>query len=186
MDITNIRKVFPDWPSELDMAKMASNWAMQAQAYFCAAQVLNEESKSTNQRFHSNVEKPIDEKDLIRQQTTLPAEFCLAFALELVIKAVLVHQGKLEELASGEALPFNHKLLDQALKINDLEITDKERETLLWASDAVISGKYPVSKKPSDNKNGVPVARSLSDRINEVQPTYKKLMDIITNNNTNK
>jgi len=179
MDLANIRKVFPDWPSELDVAKVSSNWAVQAQEYFCAAQVLSEEFKSAQKRFRANVGKEVDVRDLIRQQTTQPTEFCLAFALEIAIKAVLVHQGKLDELVSGEALPFNHKLLDQARQIDGLVISEEERDILLWASEAVLSGKYPVSKKPSDSKNGVPAVGSPSDRMNEVQPLYRKLMDVI-------
>ncbi len=179
MDLENIRKAFPDWPSELDVAKASGNWASQAQQYFCAAQVLSEESISAQERFRANVGKKININDLIRQQTTNPTEFCLAFAIELTIKAILVAQGKLEELVSGEALPFNHKLLDLARQIDGLDISEEEQEILLWSSEAVFNGKYPVSKRPSDSKNGVPISSLLREQVNKVEPLYRKLMDII-------
>jgi hypothetical protein len=183
MDLEKIRQAFPNWPSELDIAKSSGNWAAQAQQYFCAATVLSEESLSAQQRFHENLRKEIDINALIRQQTANPTEFCLAFAIELSIKAVLVTQGKLDELVSGEALPFDHKLLNLAHQIDGLDISEEEQDTLLWASEAVLNGKYPVSKKPGDIKSGVPISRSLAERVDRVEPLYRKLMEMTNNGN---
>ncbi len=185
MDLDKIRAVFPGWPSELDSAKVPSHWASQAQGFFCAAQVLDEESKSAHQRDHANVGKVVDEGDLMRQQTGIPAEFCLAFSLELAIKSALVAQGKLDELSSGEPLPFgNHMLHDLAQQVVGLEIKPDEKKILRWASGAVLSGKYPVPKKPSDVNSGVPVGKAFSGLFKEVQPLYKRLMEMVTEKKT--
>ena len=181
MNLAKIRALFPDWPSELDTAKVPSHWAAQAQDFFCAAQVLDEESRLAHQRDHENVGKVVNEPDVMRQQTTTSARFCLAFSLELAIKSALVAQGKLDELTSGDTLPFgNHMLHDLAKQVVDLKITQDEQEILLWASEAVLSGKYPAPKKPNDAKNGVPVMKAFSGLYNQVQPLYRRLVEIAT------
>ena len=186
INLKRIRNVFPDWPSELEAAKVPSHWASIAQAFYCAARVLNEESTSAHQEMHRQVGQKIEESNIIRQQTQTPAEFCLAFSLELLIKSVLVFQGKLKDLSSEEALPFgNHMLHSLAHDIEDFELTTDEDEILLWASKTVLSGKYPVSRKPSANKDGVRASRSFSDLYNKVHPLYKRLMDYVIESKEN-
>ncbi len=179
MDLDKIRAVFTDWPSELDVAKVPSHWASQAQAFFCAAQVLDEESKLAHQRDHAYRNRLVDEGDVMRQQTHIPAEFCLAFSLELAIKSALVRQGRLDELTSGEPLAFgNHNLHELAQQVVGLEIKPDELGILRWASEAVLNGKYPVSKKPSDAKNGVPAGKVVSALLEEARPLYKRLIEM--------
>lgn len=48
MDISQIREIFQNWPSELDVAKQSGNWAQLAQSFFFAAIVLNEECACAN------------------------------------------------------------------------------------------------------------------------------------------
>jgi hypothetical protein len=183
MDLDKVRVAFPDWPSELDSAKVPSHWSMQAQAFFCAAKVLDEESRSAHRRVNDSVGEVSNKRDLMRQQTDAAARFCLAFSLELAIKSALVAQGKLDELTSGESLPFgNHMLHDLAQQVVGLEITPDEKEILLWASEAVLRGKYPAPKKPCEAKSGVPVTKAFSGLYNQVRPLYGRLMDMIRGN----
>jgi hypothetical protein len=93
MDISQIREIFQNWPSELDVAKQSGNWAQLAQSFFFAAIVLNEEMKNAHVRMHKNIEQMVSTDLLRRIQVRVPSIFCLAFSLELSIKAALVQQG---------------------------------------------------------------------------------------------
>jgi hypothetical protein len=121
----------------------------------------------------------LDVHTLKRLHTQIPAEFCLAFSLELAIKAALVAQGELEKMTSGEKLPFpDHSLHRLAQRVDGLETSPEEERALRWASEAIVRGKYPVPKKPCDDKNGVSVVRSFSALFRDVEPLYKRLMDM--------
>lgn len=185
-DLKQIRSAFPDWPSELDLAKVPSNWIAFASAFYCAAKVLNEESSAAFQEWTQQEGQPVRAANMIRTQTQIPAEFCLAFSMELAIKAVLVSQGKLDDLSSEAALPFgNHMLHTLARDIDGFEVTSEEEGILLWASRTVLSGKYPVSKKPSDSKDGVKLNRSFSELYDKVYPLYQRLMDLVKESKEN-
>jgi len=173
-ELDEIRSVFPNWPSELDVAKTSTNWASRAQAFYSG--VLNDELNSAHNEMHSRAGQVLEAEVYLRQQTQLPAEFCLAFSLELAVKAALVKQGKLEELSSGQNLPFgNHLLHILAKQLQDFQITE---ELLKWASATVLNGKYPVRKRPSDSENGVTPVRSLTSLIHTIDPLYHKLMGL--------
>ena len=178
--IDQLRNVFPSWPSELDVVNVPGNWAMRAQQFFCAASVLDKASEFAHQEMHG---KELDEGLFMASQTQLPAQFCLAFSLELAIKSALVAQGKLDAKTNKEALvPGGHKLDELAQKIDGFDISPDEEKTLRWASEAILNGKYPGPKRPSDAKSGVPVSRPFLGLLNEVQPLYTRLMDMSTSN----
>jgi hypothetical protein len=179
IDLDKIRAVFPEWPSELKVAKVPGNWASRAQAFFCAAKVLNEESEQAHREIHARAGEVLSENILIRNLTQLAAEFCLAFSIELAIKAALVAQGKLDHLTSGGSLPFdNHKLKTLAKEIDGLDVTADVESTLQWAADFVLNGKYPVPKKPNEEKNGVTITKSFYDLIAAAEPIYRRLMEL--------
>jgi hypothetical protein len=175
-DLNEIRSAFPNWPSELEVAKAGSKWRLMAQAFFYAAIVLDEESTSSHQAMHAEDGKPIQVDLLMRQQTYIPAVFCLAFSLELGVKGALVEQGKLEGMADGEQLPFaRHDISEMARGIEDFIVDEETKRVLAWASSVIRDGKYPVSKTPSDTESGVRVARQFSDLLNEAEPVYRRL-----------
>jgi hypothetical protein len=178
-DLNEIRKAFPNWPSELEVAKAGSNWLLMAQAFFCAAVVLDEESTSSHQAMRAEDGKPIQVDLLMRQQTYTPAVFCLAFSLELAVKGALVEQGKLEGMADGEQLPFaRHSVCEMARGVEGFTVDQETERVLNWASLVIRDGKYPVSKTPSDAKSGARVIRQLSDLLNEAKPVYHRLMAV--------
>jgi hypothetical protein len=171
-DINKIRNIFSDWPSEQDVAKSSENWAMLAQAFFFAAIVLNEESNYAQKLLHTYEGVEISEDLIMRLQTDIPSVFCLAFSLELAIKALLIHQRKLANI------PANHSLLELANKIENFKVDNSTEKVLQWASNIVVHGKYPVSNKPSDDKNGVHPGISFQDLILNVEPVYKRFIEL--------
>lgn len=92
LNLDAIRKVFPDWPSELDVAKCESNWASMAQNFYSAASVLQEEMSVVRQRMHSSEPLQLTEDILMRMNVSQPALFCMAFALELAAKAATIRR----------------------------------------------------------------------------------------------
>ena len=105
-NLEQIRNVFPDWPSELEAAKVPAHWASLAQAFYCAARVLNEEATAAHQEMHKMVGQKIEECNFMRQQTMIPADFCLAFTLELAIKSPVL---KVEEWVEMDFLITTHQ-----------------------------------------------------------------------------
>lgn len=180
-DLNRIRRVFPDWPSELDTAKASSNWAILAQAFYCASKVLYEELISADQMLHTTDGGPYIEKLHMRMLTSVPACFSLAFSLELASKAALVQQGKLKNLSGKEKIPFSHhSIVELAKKIDTFVVDHNTEEVLQWASDVIKDGKYPSSITPSDKKSGVPLTRSLGELLESAEPVYNRLMEICT------
>lgn len=178
-EIDQIRRVLPGWPSELDAAKAPSNWLAMAQSFFSAAIVLDQENTSAQQAMHAGDGCQVGVDLLRRQQTSTAAIFCLAFSLELAIKGALVQQGKLDGLSHQKNLTIaHHSLIELANQIDGFT-TDSETENLLqWASNMVLGGKYPTSKKPSDLKDGVPVVRQFRELLDVASPVYECLMAI--------
>ena len=179
LDLNEIRKIFPDWPSELTAAKSASNWRMMAQSFLCAAEVLHEELTSAHKAMHAQVEKKVQVTQIMRQQTYHAAVFCLAFSLELAVKTAWAKLGKLDRMANGKKVPFaSHSLCKLARTIDVFDIDSETEKVLNWADSTIRDGKYPVSLNPSDAKSGVRVIRHFGSLLNEVKPVYDKLMAI--------
>ena len=179
IDIERIRAVFPTWPSEWEVAKAPGNWTSRAQSFFFAAKVLSQESEQAQREMHATIGEALSESILIRTGTQIAAEFCLAFSIELAIKAALVAQGKLNHLSNGDSLSFgNHQLSSLAKEIEGFEVTKEVDSTLQWAAAMILNGKYPVPKKPNDKKNGVTVTRSFHDIMGSAEPIYRRLMEL--------
>jgi len=177
-DLSEVRKHFPHWPSELDVAKVPAHWAQMAQSFFLAAQVLNDEQRKAHRQWLDNVGQPAD-LDAYKRSLTMPAAFfCLAFSLELALKAALVKQGALDNLGSGQALPFSsHNLYRLAQDVDGLYLDADHKECLEWASEIIASGKYPVGKKPRDDTVSH-VNRAFSDLTRIAGPLYGELMEM--------
>lgn len=146
--LSAIRKVFPNWPSELDTAKAGNAWASMAQNYFCAAMVLHEEAKKGHQSFNESVGKQIVESDLMRMECQNPSVWCLCFSLELAVKAVhlCTHPSSITN-SKGKLTFAGHDHSES----ENIQLTVSEKEFLNLASKIVKDGKYPSSAFPNDS-----------------------------------
>jgi hypothetical protein len=180
-ELDKIRSVFPNWPSELDVAKTSSNWAIMAQYFYCAAKVLNDEFESTRKKLHSNSGQKMTNDILIRLEVNIPSIFCLAFSLELVIKAARIKQGDINDLENGDKIPFaSHSVGKMAKEIYNLNITPEEDEWLKQTARLITNGKYPVGIKPKSNINGILIYPTFNDFNMGTKFLYERLMKIAT------
>ncbi len=169
--------MFPEWPSEMDVAKSYGNWAARANSFISAAFVLDDEARKASEARHSKAGVKLEHHEMMRLRTAIPAEFCLAFSLELAIKAARVRQGDIDELKAGEKLPFGtHSLVGHAQKVNGLDLSPDETELLELFSTITTHGKYPTKREPSDNESGVVTSRSFAELAHKAKPLYDRLM----------
>lgn len=171
----------PDWPSELDIAKQSARWAMMAQSFYCASVVLNDEREKAHRQMHMETGNQISIDLARREEVGVPAIFCLAFSLELAIKAALIQQGAIAELETGQKLPFSsHSLCELAKTIKGLNLVPIEEECLERAAIIIADGKYPVRKKPCGAKNGLPGYPNYHNFLCTAEPLYERLMNLAT------
>lgn len=177
--LDKIRKTFPNWPSELEVAKQSSNWASMAQSFYCASIILNDERENAQRLMNSETVNQINEDIVMRIQVEAPAIFCLAFSLELAIKAVLIKQGAITDLETGQKLPFSsHLINDLAKQIAGLDFLPNEEQCLELAASIIANGKYPVGKAPCELKNGVKLYPNYKDFRKMAEPLYIRLMNL--------
>ena len=148
-----VRKVFPDWPSELDVAKCESNWAVMAQNFYCAASVLQSEFDSVHRQMHSGEPLQMAEDIFMKQHISQPALFCMAFALELAAKAATLRKTQGEGIKHAKRLPFaGHCLPELCEQLPELSLSSDDKKLLAHAAKIVVSGKYPSDIKPRNDK----------------------------------
>jgi hypothetical protein len=177
-DLSTLRDIFGWWPSELDIARNPGNWVMAAQSFFAAARVLDQESQLARKQMHGQVGLELNPDIFARTQTDAAAFFCMAFGLELAVKAALVSQGCLEGLETNDPLPFSHDLPTLARRIDGLQLSTQELECLEVSKATVGSGKYPVGLRPSEDSNGVPITLSYGGFSLVAEPLYGRLLTI--------
>ena len=178
IDLAAIRRVFPDWPSELDIAMCEANWASMAQNFFCAASVLQDESAGIRRQMHSG--EPLEMTDDVLKRTHLsqPALFCIAFALELAAKAATIRKIQGKGIEHDQRLPFaGHCLFNLCKQLPELKLSEQERALIVEAEQMVVTGKYPSDIKPRDDRAfpGTPDLRLFMDRA---VPIYLRLIAI--------
>lgn len=179
-DLDAIRKIFPDWASEFDVAKQPDNWAMRAQDFYCAALIISEELDETHKFLHEKNGCKITEKIAIRLNGRSAGVFCMAFAIELSIKAVYVKEIAKDSMVPNERITFgNHKLVDL---VRDTSLTSSmsqdELDAISLAEELIAHGKYPAALKPSDSAESmyIPDLRILIDKL---KPIYVKFSNLI-------
>ncbi|MBI4967693.1 MAG: hypothetical protein HZC25_06195 [Rhodospirillales bacterium] len=149
IDLKRISPNFPDWPSELDVAKGASNWAFLAQQFYCAAQVLREEADRVKEEIHEQ-DQQVEHTEwrLWRMNLGRPAAFCIAFSLELAVKAAYVSQHP-DEIKDGSLGGLKgHSLIEKCKRISRFDFTDERMKYVKMAEEIILDGKYPVTLKP--------------------------------------
>ncbi len=180
LDLEAIRKVFPDWPSELDVAKCESNWAVMAQNFYSAASVLHEEMSVVRQRMHSGESLILNEGILMRMHLSQPALFCMAFSLELAAKAATIRQCQGRGIEHAKRLPFaGHCLADLCEQLPELKLSADDKELLVLAEQIVVSGKYPTDIRPRDDRP-FPDSPQLRSFMEKAVPIYSQLMRLST------
>ena len=171
-----VRKVFPDWPSELDVAKCESNWAVMAQNFYCAASVLQSEFDSVHRQMHSGEPLQMAEDIFMKQHISQPALFCMAFALELAAKAATLRKTQGEGIEHAKRLPFaGHCLPELCEQLPELSLSSDDKKLLAHAAKIVVSGKYPSDIKPRNDKVP-PSMPQLWLFMEGAVPIYLKLM----------
>ena len=153
VDLAAIRRVFPEWPSELDIAKCEANWASMAQNFFCAASVLQDQFVAVRERMHSGEPLEMSEDVLKRMYLSQPALFCIAFALELAAKAATIRKIQGKGIEHEQRLPFaGHCLFKLCEQLPELKLSKEEWALIVEAEQMVVNGKYPSDKKPRDDR----------------------------------
>lgn len=176
LNLDQIRKIFPDWPSEYDSAKQVNIWVTLAQEYYHAALILDDEITKNHKYLHEHEYVQRNDKILIRMGGHNPAIFCFAFALELLIKAVYIKQVAGHTMVPNQSIGFaNHKISILVAEIKDIVISKEERELIPIIERIVCSGKYPTNKKPSDRKLRDKLPQFSDFRL-LTEPLYNKLM----------
>jgi len=181
LDLAKIRAAIPGWPSELDVAKHPGNWAAMAQTFHGAAHILNDEYIQSGEDWYANVGEPVDPQLLRKRQIAPAAIFCLAFSLELAIKAAHVKQGALNDLQSREKLPFaTHGLVQLAKSVDCVALSDDEIKCLEQSAAIISAGKYPVGVSPDGSADGVRAVVSFDDFALHADRIYKMLIRVAT------
>lgn len=180
LTLEKLRKFFPDWPSEYDEAKQAELWALFAQEYYCAAIIINDEITKTRKFLNENKNIQITEDIGIRMHGHAAAIFCLAFSIELLVKAVFIKCVANKSMKPNQKIDFaNHKISILIKEINEIVIIDEKEKALIKTIEQIILyGKYPTNKEPSDKKT----REKLPDFHNFkllAEPLYKKLISKI-------
>lgn len=178
LELASIRKVFPDWPSELDAAKCETNWAFKAQEFYCAASVLYKEMTAVHRRMHSSDSLVMTEDIAMRIHVTYPALFCMAFALELAAKAATIRKCQGKGIEHAKRLPFaGHCLVDLCAQLTELKMSADEQKLIEQAEQIIVKGKYPSDIKPRDDKP-FPGTPQLSYFMESAVPIYLQLMSL--------
>jgi len=177
--LESIRKVFPDWPSEFDRARQPDGWAMLAQDFYCAALIVNTETKKVHDWLHADEGKQITHEIAVRLHGQRAALFCMAFAVELIIKAVYVKQIETKEMKPNCHIKFgNHRITQLAAKMTDISLTDSEKMAIQLAQEIIVNGKYPTSTKPKDTIESM-MLPNLRSTIEMLEPIYEKFWGYI-------
>ena len=180
VDLAAIRRVFPEWPSELDIAKCETNWASMAQNFFCAASVLQDESVTVRERMHSGEPLEMIEYIFKRIHLSQPALFCIAFALELAAKAATIRKIQGKGIEHEQRLPFaGHCLFKLCEQLPELNLSKEEWALIAEAEQMVVNGKYPSDIKPRDDRT---VQRTPDLRIfmDSAVPLYLRLVELVS------
>ena len=178
VDLAAIRRVFPEWPSELDIAKCETNWASMAQNFFCAASVLQDESVAVRERMHSGGHLEMTEEILKRMHLSQPALFCIAFALELAAKAATIRKLQGKGIEHEQRLPCaGHCLSKLCEQLPELNLSKEEWALIAEADQLVVNGKYPSDIKPRDDRTvqSTPDLRTFMDRAVQIYLRLVKL-----------
>lgn len=177
-DLKAIRKVFTNYPSELDVAKCATNWAFMAQNFYCAASVLQQEEDVVHRRMHSPEPLIMTEEIVMRTNVMQPALFCMAFALELAAKAAVVRKSQGKGIEHAKKLPFaGHCLVELCKLLPELNVSTDDQKLIARAEQIVVNGKYPSDIKPRDDKP-VPSKPQLRHFMEGAVPIYLRLMSL--------
>jgi len=176
LNLARLRYIFPRWPSELDVAKCATNWASMAQDFFSAGHVLFEEREEIRALMHSAKNLEMTERILRRMDNDRPAMFCVAFSLELAAKAAKVRGAHPDEFSHATELPFaKHDVVTICKEIPGFDLSASECKLLVVASKVVMDGKYPTGKRPRDDETAFSLP-NVDNFLAEADPLYEKLM----------
>lgn len=175
----SIRKAFPDWPSEFDRARQPDGWAMLAQDFYCAALIVNTETEKSHDWLHANDGKQITHEIAVRLHGQRAALFCMAFAVELIIKAVYVKKIGAKQMKPNCRINFgSHGITQLAAEMTDISLTDPEKAAIRLAQEIIVNGKYPTSTKPKDTAESM-MLPNLRRAIEMLEPIYEKFWGCI-------
>jgi hypothetical protein len=178
--LQSIRRVFPDWPSEFDVARQPQNWASLAQDFFCAALIVKGENRRCHAWLHSDAPKPFTDEIAVGLHGQRAAVFCMAFALELTIKAAYVMTNGRKRMKPNCTIDFgSHRIIQLAEDISEGCLTDADKQAIRLAQEIIVNGKYPTTKKPKDNAESFNLP-SLEHAIEAMEPVYRIFMGYVT------
>ena len=166
--------------SEFDSAKQSTLWAAYGQDFYAITKIIDEEfDEAMNWMWNGNG-KVAPLKVVERRHGRIAATYCMALALELVIKAAYIQEIGIKEMKPNENAGFtNHKISDLVQKITRVELCDEELKEVKKAEEIIIFGKYPAPKKPSDTKHYWQIP-SLKRTIEKLEPIYLKYTSCVS------
>ncbi|NMC58101.1 MAG: hypothetical protein GYA51_01700 [Candidatus Methanofastidiosa archaeon] len=147
----------------IDISKNSQNWYQLSREFYISAIVLEEIKNNENINQKDIVDKVVNEETLFKLEKSklrTPIVFNYSFAIELILKAILIKsKPDLFITKKGEIL-FNHKTVyEEIFKLGIL--WEKEEEIMINnLVDYVTFGKYPSEK----------VVVSLQDKLNKTKP----------------
>ncbi len=179
MSLEDIRKFFPDWPSEFDVAKIPSHWAALAQEYYCAATVLNDEIIKCNKYLFDEKPKYPSDSIIIRLKLGRPAIFCFTFAIELIVKAVYIKKiARLKMKPNEKIFLKSHNVIELLQEMPEIELNDNEKQLLDSIEALIKDGKYSSGLKPSNSKEPLSLPNFINFK-NIAEPLYQRLQKMI-------
>jgi hypothetical protein len=161
------------------VARQHVNWASLAQDFFCAALIVGRENQKCHDWLHANDGKVITDEIAVGLHRQRAGVFCMAFAVELVIKAVYVKKIGCKHMKPNSRIDFgNHGIVQMAEEIAEASLTDSEKEAIRIAQEIIVNGKYPSSKKPKKDTEPLSLP-NLRRAIDMMEPVYKKFAGYI-------
>ncbi len=139
------------WLSEFDVAHHEGNWELYALSFSSAANVLAREYRKALITTNDSDWVASDCETQESLATIVAQFFCMAFALELAIKAALVSQGAMASAGPGDRLSFEgHNLRKLGQLVRDVHLSQPELDCLEVAGELILTGKYPVGLRPGN------------------------------------
>jgi len=142
-----------------------------------AAVVLWEERTQSLDYLEANIGHTADPSRLRGVALDPALRFCLAFAVELALKAALASQASAGEIQSGRRLPFGgHDLADLARRLSGAEFSAEDMSWFTQATAVVKDGKYPVPLHPRQEVRGLAPQPGLEEFAERAPTLFSCLM----------
>jgi len=143
-----------DGPSPLEIARDPNGWLAKSNEFYISGKILleirleNWDKWNKEHLGHLVTEKDKEVRQLINIKT--PIVFNLAFSIELLVKAILVHQNPTKWIPDNGIIKFSHETHELIIKNIPIKLSDLEEKISKRIHEYVSFGKYPERRRPGD------------------------------------